>query len=183
MNTELQGVSSRYAEAVIELAEQQGPEAADLVLAELHAINQVMGSDRDTTVIINHPSIPPEQKKAFLNSLFGGKLSDVSDRLINLLADKRRLDILPFIESNYQRLLNERKNVVSADLVCSEQLADDSIANIKAQLTEHLGKKLDLNVSVDQSLIGGVVLKLGDQVIDGSLRGRLNQIEKTLLAV
>jgi len=142
-----------------------------------------MGSDRDTTVIINHPSIPPEQKKAFLNSLFGGKLSDVSDRLINLLADKRRLDILPFIESNYQRLLNERKNVVSADLVCSEQLADDSIANIKAQLTEHLGKKLDLNVSVYPSLIGGVVLKLGDQVIDGSLRGRLNQIEKTLLAV
>lgn len=183
MNTELQGVSSRYAEAVIELAEQQGQEAADLVLAELHAINQVMGSDRDTTVIINHPSIPPEQKKAFLNSLFGGKLSDVSDRLINLLADKRRLDILPFIESNYQRLLNERKNVVSADLVCSEQLPDDSIANIKAQLTEHLGKKLDLNVSVDPSLIGGVVLKLGDQVIDGSLRGRLNQIEKTLLAV
>ena len=110
-------------------------------------------------------------------------MSDVSDRLINLLADKRRLDILPFIESNYQLLLNERKNVVSADLVCSEQLADDSIANIKAQLTEHLGKKLDLNVSVDPSLIGGVVLKLGDQVIDGSLRGRLNQIEKTLLAV
>jgi F-type H+-transporting ATPase subunit delta len=57
------------------------------------------------------------------------------------------------------------------------------VANIKAQLTEHLGKRLELDVKVDPSLIGGVVLRLGDQVIDGSLSGRLRAIEAALLAV
>jgi F-type H+-transporting ATPase subunit delta len=62
-------------------------------------------------------------------------------------------------------------------------LSDSAIADIKARLTEHLGKKLELEVKVDSSLIGGVVLRLGDQVIDGSLKGKLQSIERALLSV
>ncbi|MBA3992408.1 MAG: ATP synthase F1 subunit delta, partial [Cyanobacteria bacterium DS2.3.42] len=72
---------------------------------------------------------------------------------------------------------------VSASLVSSEKLSDEAVANIKARLTEHLGKRLELEVKVDPSLIGGVVLRLGDQVIDGSLKGQLKAIEKALMAV
>ena len=99
------------------------------------------------------------------------------------MADKRRLELLPFIESSYRSLLNAKKNILAATLSCSEPLADSSVANIKAQLTEHLGKKLELEVKVDPSLIGGVVLKIGDQVIDGSLKGKLKSIEKALISV
>lgn len=181
MNTELQGIASAYAEAVIQLAAQSQQE--DLVATDLKLINDVFKSDRDMTVVINHPAIQAAQKKEMLNKVFSGKISVLSDNLLNLLADKRRLDLLPFIESGYRTLLNKRKNVVSASLVCSEPLADGNVANIKAQLTEHLGKRLELDVKVDPSLIGGVVLRLGDQVIDGSLSGRLRAIEAALLAV
>jgi F-type H+-transporting ATPase subunit delta len=181
MNIELQSVANRYAEAVIELAVREQQE--EMVLNEIKAINSVLGADRDTTVILNHPSIPKEQKKAFLNSLFGDKLSGLTGRLLNLLADRGRLDILPFVERAYHELLNSKKNISSASLVCSEALPEISVQNIRAQLTEHLGKKLELNVSVDPSLIGGVILKIGDQVIDGSLKGRLDALEKALLAV
>ena len=62
-------------------------------------------------------------------------------------------------------------------------LSESDVANVKARLTEHLGKRLELEMSVDQSLIGGFILRLGDQVIDGSLKGKLRAIEKTLMAV
>lgn len=181
MNTELQGIAGAYAEAVLELATQNGQE--ELVLNELKLINEVFSADRDMTVVLNHPAVQAAQKKEMLNKVFSGKVSILTDNLLNLLADKRRLDILPFIETGYRALLNKRKNVVSASLVCSEPLAESNVANIKAQLTEHLGKRLELDVQVDKSLIGGVVLRLGDQVIDGSLSGRLKAIEAALLAV
>ncbi|MBK9617891.1 MAG: ATP synthase F1 subunit delta [Candidatus Obscuribacter sp.] len=181
MNTELQGIAVNYSEAVMELA--QAAHIEEKVLTELKAINEVVASDRDMTIVLSHPSISASDKKKFLNSLFQGKLSELSENLLNLLADKRRLDLLPFIESGYRTLLNKNKNILAASLSCSEPLAESSIANIKSQLTEHLGKKLELDVKVDPSLIGGVVLKIGDQVIDGSLKGKLKSIEKALLSV
>ncbi len=181
MNTELQGIASSYAEAVLDLSSKNAQE--ENVLDELKMVNTVFASDKDMSIIINHPAIRATQKKEILRTVFSGKVSVLTENLINLLADKRRLDLLPFIESGYRELLNKRKNVVSALLTCSETMADANVANIKAQLTEHLGKRLELEVKVDPSLIGGVVLRLGDQVIDGSLNGRLKALEKALMAV
>jgi F-type H+-transporting ATPase subunit delta len=181
MNTELQGIASKYSEAVLELAVNLKQE--EKVLNEIKLIAEVIASDREMTIIINHPSIDAAEKKEFLNSLFAGKISELSANLIGLLADKRRLDLIPFIEISYRELLNKRKNIVSATLSCSERLADSAVANIKAQLAEHLGKTLELEVKVDPTLIGGVVLRMGDQVIDGSLKGQLKALEKALLSV
>ncbi len=181
MNTELQGIAGAYAEAVLDLAAKNQEE--ETVLKELQLINVVFASDKDMQIVINHPAIRANQKKEVLKTVFSGKISILTDNLINLLADKRRLDLLPFIESGYRELLNQRKNIVSATLTCSEPMADNNVANIKAQLTEHLGKRLELEVKVDPSLIGGVVLRLGDQVIDGSLKGRLKALEKSLMNV
>jgi F-type H+-transporting ATPase subunit delta len=181
MNTELQGIASKYSEAMLELA--ISALAEDKVLDELKLIADVIASDHEMSIVINHPSIDAGEKKKFLSGLFEGKVSELSSNLIGLLADKRRLDLIPFIENSYRELLNKRKNIVSATLSCSERLPDSSVANIKAQLTEHLGKTLELEVKVDPSLIGGVVLRMGDQVIDGSLKGQLKALEKTLLSV
>lgn len=68
--------------------------------------------------------------------------------------------------------------MVGAVLTCAQKLNDSQIQDIKARLTEHLGKKLELDVEVDPSLIGGMILRLGDQVIDGSLKGKLQVVEK-----
>ncbi|MBS1990862.1 MAG: ATP synthase F1 subunit delta [Cyanobacteria bacterium SZAS LIN-3] len=181
MNTELQGIASKYAEAVLDLAGNLKSE--DRVLDEIKLVSDVIASDREMTIIINHPAIDSAEKKRFLSGLFEGKISELTANLIGLLADKRRLDLIPFIETGYRELLNKRKNIVSASLVCAERLADTQVANIKAQLAEHLGKTLELEVRVDPSLIGGVVLKMGDQVIDGSLNGQLKALEKQLLSV
>ncbi len=183
MRTELQGVAAQYAEAALDLAVAQGGDTPEAVDRDLHLLNQLIESDRQFATVLELPSVNAEQKKELLKTVLKGQVNELTLRLLDLLADKRRLEILGPLEHQYKEMLNEKNNLVSASLVSSEKLSDEAVANIKARLTEHLGKRLELDVKVDPSLIGGVVLRLGDQVIDGSLKGQLKAIEKALLAV
>ncbi len=187
MKGELEAVAAQYAEAALELAEKtDGPNnfaASDRVLADLVGINEVIAQNPDLAIVLNHPAIEADKKSALLLKTFEGKLSDITERLLKLLAERRRLDIIKPLEEKLTTLLRARKNIVSAKLTSSKELSPNEIADIKARLTEHLGKKLELEVEIDKSLLGGVVLRLGDQVIDGSLKGKLATVEKELLAV
>lgn len=183
MKGELAAVAAQYAEAVLELAEKTGAGTDEKVLEDLKAINEVLAQSPDLVVILNHPAVDGEKKSELLLKAFEGKINDVTQRLLRLLSDRRRLDILKPLEERYAEILRAKKNIVSARLTSSKALSQSEVADIKARLTEHLGKKLELEVEVDKSLLGGVVLRLGDQVIDGSLKGKLAVIEKELTAV
>ena len=183
MRTELRGVAAQYAEAALDLASAVGGDVADAVGRDLLLINQLIEKDRQFATVLELPSVNAEEKKELLKTVLKGKVHDLTLQLLDLLADKRRLEILGPLEHSYREMLNAKNNLVSASLVSSEKLSDEAVANIKARLTEHLGKRLELDVQVDPSLIGGVVLRLGDQVIDGSLKGQLKAIEKALMAV
>ena len=184
MKTERSMVAAKYAEAVRDLAFKEGGDSlADTVLVDLKLVNDVITSYPTFQQILDHPSITAEDKRAAIVKAFSGKVSDLSLRLFELLLDKRRLNLLPFIEKQYHELLNEHKRILSANLISAEPINEKAVADIKARLTEHLGKKLELAVEVDPSLIGGLVLRLGDQVLDGSLKGKLRNLERTLLSV
>ena len=188
MKGELAAIAAQYAEAALELAETADGGSisggvADTVAKDLIGINAVLSNAPDLGLVLNHPALSPKEKSDLLLKTFEGRVHDLTFRLLNLLNDRRRLELLPELEDEYLKLLRERKNIVSARLVCAEALSDSEVADIKARLTEHLGKKLELTVEVDESLLGGAVLRLGDQVIDGSLRGKLQSIGKSLLAV
>lgn len=189
MKGELAAVASQYAEATLELAEAadsgQGAAGttAQRVLEDLKAIREVFEKTEELNLVLRHPAVPAENKKALLIKTFEGKVSDITLRLLHLLADRRRVEIIEAVEEKYEELIRIRQNIVRAELFCSEPLSQADIADIKARLTEHLGKRLELQVEVDRSLLGGLVLKIGDQVIDGSLKGKLQEIEKELTAV
>lgn len=184
MKTEQSVIAAPYAEALLKLAHQEGGDKlGDAVLTDLTLMNAVMSSSPDFEKILDHPSIPLEEKRKAIVATFKPKVSELSLRLVELLLDKRRMGLLRSIENQYQELMNSYKNIAKADLICAEPLTDKAIADIKARLTEHVGKKLDMTVKVDPSLIGGVVLRMGDQVMDGSLRGKLRNLERTLLSV
>jgi F-type H+-transporting ATPase subunit delta len=183
MKTETSTVASHYADAILQLAFQEGGPLADTVMTDLTTIAEAFRSSPELNLVLEHPSIPTEEKRKILVELFSGRIQDLSLRLLELLLDKRRITLAPAIEHEYHALLNARKNIVSASLVCADKLSESAVADIKARLTEHVGSNLELTVNVDPSLIGGVVLKLGDQVIDGSLKGKLASLERMLLSV
>lgn len=187
MKGELEAVAAQYAEAALELAEKEDGKdkfvASDRVLADLIGINEVIAKNPDFATVLNHPAVEAPKKLELLLKTFEGKLSDITMRLLRLVSERGRIEILKSLEEKYAQLLRDRKNIIGAKLTSSKELSPSEIADIKARLTEHLGKKLELEVIIDKSLLGGVILRLGDQVIDGSLKGKLAVVEKELLAV
>jgi len=175
-------VGERYAKALIELA-LTNELVANSIASDLEAINETINTNPDLKNSLDHPSYSATQKRALLKEIFMGQVQELTLRLLDLLVNRRRLDLLPAIEYSYRNLLNEKRNVVTAQLISSEKLSENNLADIKARLNEYLGKNLSLETIIDPSLIAGFVLRIGDQVIDGSLKGRLNNIEKVLLSV
>jgi F-type H+-transporting ATPase subunit delta len=184
MKGALASVAAQYAEAALSFAEDSEDKTTPVkVLNDLAGIKEVFGQTPELDMVLRNPSIPSADKKNLLIKTFQGKIHEVTLRLVELLVDRRRLDLIDSVESKFRDLVRERQNIVSASLTSSQELTQGEIADIKARLTEHLGKKLELDVKIDKSLLGGVVLRLGDQVIDGSLKGKLATLEKQLLSV
>lgn len=175
-------VGDRYAKALIELS-SAGISISNSIADDLKLVTETIENSHELKAALEHPSYSTNQKIAVLDKLFKGKVQDLTLRLLNLLANRRRLELLPAIRDSYHRLLNEKQNIVTARLISSEALSPSNLADIKARLNEYLGKNLILETAIDPSLIAGFILRIGDQVIDGSLKGRLNNLEKVLLSV
>lgn len=181
MKTEFERVASQYANALLQIAESKKCE--DRLLSDLVLVNQVLKADPDFEVVLKLPSVSSKEKKELLSSVFKGILDETTENLLGLLCEKGRLLVLSAIEEQYKNLLNTRKNIATGTLICAEELDNIKLASIKTKLSEKLSKHLDLQVTVDKSLIGGYILQIGDKVIDGSLKGRLQAVEKQLLSV
>lgn len=181
MKSDMSGVATQYAQAVFELAEKEGK--TDRVLGDIQAINLEISSTPDLAAIVKNPVVPATAKKEVLIAFFKPKCDDLTMRLVEMLADRRRLKALSALETAYQQLVRDKKGIVVGTLISAEPLDDRERAHLESELRQKLGKQLELNLQVDSSLIGGYVLRIGDQVIDGSLKGRLQAIERSLLSV
>jgi F-type H+-transporting ATPase subunit delta len=181
MKTDLAAVAGQYADAILQLASESG--ADKTVLDNLKTINQVISQTSDLEIVLRHPSVNAQEKKQLIISIFGGKVHELTLRLLEMLTDRRRLDTLPALEREYEKLWRVKQNIVAGTLVYAEKPDAKTLQQIKEKLAKQLGKTLELDEKEDKSLIGGYVLQLGDQVIDGSLKGRLQTIEKALLSV
>jgi F-type H+-transporting ATPase subunit delta len=181
MSAHLATIAAHYANAVMQLAIDSGVDKT--VLEDLKSVRQVVSQTKDFEIVLQHPSVAPQEKKQLIISIFGGRVHDLTLRLLELLADRRRLELIEYIEREYQKLWREKQNIVAGTLLYAEKPDAALLAEIKAKLQKKLGKTLELDEKEDKSLIGGFTLRLGDQVIDGSLKGRLQAIEKALLAV
>ena len=109
-----------------------------------------------------------------------GRLSAEAENLVRVLADNRRLEVLPEIASQYEVLRNERQGVVEAEILSALPLQDSQLESLVARLEAHTGKRVKPQVSVDQELIAGVRVLIGDKVIDGSVRAQLQALEAAL---
>jgi F-type H+-transporting ATPase subunit delta len=181
MRTDLVAVASGYAEAIMQLAAESS--ADKTVLEDLKGVNQVVASTSELEVVLRHPAVNSVEKKQLIISIFGGKVHELTLRLLEMLTERRRLELLPYIQRHVENIWRAKQNIVAGTLVYAEKPDPKTLQEIKDKLQKQLGKTLELSEKEDKSLIGGYLLQIGDQVIDGSLKGRLQQIEKALLSV
>lgn len=180
MKSEDRSSAIQYANALLQLTEEKGD--PKVVLENLQVLRNVFLDDQELMVLFKHPAIAASKKLEFLKEASAG-LDELTAQLLQLLCERRKLHLVPAIMEQFYQLLLAKYNRVVGTLTSAEPISDEDVASIKKKLEERLQKTVQLSVNVDKSLIGGYMLKVGDEVIDGSLKGRLQSIEKILLSV
>jgi F-type H+-transporting ATPase subunit delta len=171
-------VGSRYAEALYAIAEREN--AVDAIEQELTAVGAIVRENRDLQKVLYHPRITAEDKKSLLSELLSEKVSAVTMEFLKLLVDRQREQFLSDIVEHYINLANKARNISEAKIVSAIELTSEEKKDLDALLDKITGKKVETSFNVDPSLIGGVVVRIGDRVIDGSIRTRLATLREYL---
>lgn len=174
-------IASRYATAAFRLAQAEGgdiPAKRGQVLKDLRAMLDVCPALES---VFKSPVITVAEKKSILSTLLDRVEADRMTRnFCYLLADKERLAFFRAIVQAYETRLDEAQGVIRGKLTTAVALSADRQAAIKADLVEKAGgKEIELSFAVDQAILGGVVLKIGDRVLDASLRAQLEILRET----
>jgi F-type H+-transporting ATPase subunit delta len=169
----------RYAEAVFELAERDN--ALDRWHDDLRMAAEV-AADPDVSRLVDSPRVPMEEREDALQKAFGSQLAPAAFNLVRLLARRQKLELLGPIAAEYQRLLNQRRGVVPAVITSARPLSADEDRAIRDRVAAMTGATLDVTTAIDPALIGGLTVRIGDRLIDASVRGRLERLREQLLA-
>ncbi len=171
-------VARRYAQALTEEAQSTG--ALDASDADVALIAETLEGSRDLRMALTSPIISHDKKLAILERLFEGKVSDLTLRFLRLLVTKQRDGQIPSILDAYRQLRDERTGTVEALIRTAAPLSPDEAERLKAVLEARSGSTVRMDLRVDPSLIGGLVVRLGDIVFDRSVKHQLETLRGQL---
>ena len=172
-------LASTYAQAIFELA--RDADKLDSVERELLAVTKALDEHEELASLLYHPRVPTAAKKDTINKVFGAELSELVRNFILLLIDKRRETSLVGIVREYVASANEARNIIEAVVTTAHPLGDTEREQLVAKLGKVTGKSVILKPLIDPTIIGGVVVQVGDKLIDGSIARQLKAMEKALL--
>ena len=173
------GVSGRYATALFELAREE--KSIDAVRADLDKFEAMLADSADLKRLVRSPVFSAgEQSKALAAVLEKAGIAGVSANFLKVLTANRRLFAVADVIRAFRALVARFKGEATADVTVAEALSDKNLDALKPALKTVTGKDVALNVKVDPSIIGGLVVKLGSRMVDSSLRTKLNSIKHAM---
>ncbi|GGC91064.1 F0F1 ATP synthase subunit delta [Vreelandella lutescens] len=172
-------VARPYAKAAFEYArDHQALDAWSQALAMVSAIVK----DRQVTGLLGSPKLSSEQKANLLVEMLSDNADDAFKRFLTTLADQRRLTALAAVADQFEHLRAEYEQRIDVTVVSAYKLDSKQQTKLANALKKRLNREISITTQVDKTLIGGVILRAGDTVIDGSVRGRLNRLSEALTA-
>ena len=172
-------ISRRYARALLLIGKDDGK--AEIYKQELDTIAKLVENEKGLELALTNPLYNAVARKKVLQLVVEKlNLSKAMKSFLFLLFDKGRIGFLGTINEFYQKLADELKNVARASLVSATEISVETVEKIRATLSKMTGKDIVLDVKVDQSLIGGVVSRIGDLVLDGSIKTQLLNMRESL---
>ena len=170
-------IARPYADAVF----RRAVETASLdQWSDMLALLGVIMADNRMLGLVSNPRLDREQLAELILEVAGDRLSAEGANLVRLLADNDRLAVAPDLAALYEELKQAHEHTIDVDVTSAFPLDDQQIQILAAALKRHLGRDIHITSSQDESLIGGVRIRAGDLVIDGSVRGRLAQLATEL---
>ena len=172
-------IARRYAKALLLIGKDDGQ--AETYREELNGFAELFANEEELSQAVNNPLYDAAGRKRVLEAVIEkGKLSKVMQSFFLLLFDKGRFSFLGAINDFYQQMADELKGIARASLVSATSLNDETVEKITQALSQKTGKQVILDVEQDPSLIGGIVTRIGDLVLDGSVKTQLFNMREQL---
>lgn len=174
-------IAKRYGTALYELAVETNQVV--FFKEQLQWMKQVFHDEKDFTNLLNHPKVIADDKIAMVENVFEGKISkEILGLLVVSINKGRASNLLDIIDYCINEINNFEGNA-KAYVTSSTSLSDKQVEDIKKRLEETTNKKIILKLNVDESLIGGLIIRIGDRIVDNSIRGKIEAISKELYAM
>ncbi len=182
-DTPVSGVAGRYASALFSLA--QDNRRTDVVARSLEKLDGLIAQSPDLERLVRSPVFSAKDQLKALDAIFARVGVDgVAANFVRLVTAKRRLFSLRAMIAAYRKLYDESRGVTRAEVTSASALTGDNLAALKDQLKAASGgKEVDLDVKIDPSIIGGLIVRLGSRMVDGSLKTKLNAIRLAMKEV
>jgi F-type H+-transporting ATPase subunit delta len=173
-------LAGRYAKSLMDIAVEQN--AVEQLYTDAQGLAAMFNSSAELVTVVKSPIIKGDKKTAIFNALIGGKVNVIMDKFINLIIDKGREPFLPEIMASFISLYKVRNNIVPVKLTTAHPLDDASKTALADKITKQLGgAKVDLQLIVDEALVGGFVLEANNKLFDASVARDLRDIKKQFL--
>ncbi|HUG30675.1 MAG TPA: ATP synthase F1 subunit delta [Candidatus Limnocylindria bacterium] len=169
----------RYAEAAFELATRD--DALDAYGDGFDLAASMLAGD-DVLSILRNPARPLSERIELVDTLLAKRVPDPVRKLVGLLVQRGKVDSLPNVVAEYRRLLNKERGVVEAVATTAVALDASETKALASKVAKMTGRTVDLRVEVDEALIGGLTVRVGDTLYDASVRGRLERLRERLVA-
>ena len=166
----------RYAKAILNLSKDSKQESK--VYGDMILIAKTIAENRDLDAILRSPIIKIETKRKILNSLFKGKVNSITLGLFHLLEDNRRMDLLKVVSKKYAIIYDHLKHIEVAKVTTAVPITKEIEKQVMSKIVEITGNKATLENSVNPSILGGFILRVGDVQYDASISNHLNELRK-----
>ena len=175
-----ESLATGYAQALFEVASKRG--GADDIEKDLEGIKEILESNKEFRDILYHPSITKTDKKDIINKTIGHQCSSKWVRnLLYILIDKRREKILDFLPDVFKGVAGQIRGVVSVKVQTAFPLTGTRRVKLKENIEKLTKKKVELETEVNKEIIGGMIIRIENKIIDGSITNHLKNLKKNLL--
>ncbi|HIZ27885.1 MAG TPA: ATP synthase F1 subunit delta [Candidatus Adamsella sp.] len=172
-------VSQRYCDALFELAKND--EDLNLFKHDLNVVEETFKENKEFLDVMEHPTISKADKKDIMNAVFEGKVAQNILNFLDLLVDRNRMFAFFAIVHLFNNKFNKKRNIMCVEVVSAIEIDDEIKNKLIRKLESIYQKNVCLDVSTDKDIIAGMILKIGDNVIDGSVRTKLEKMKRQLI--
>lgn len=169
-----------YAKSVLDLANAKGQ--AEQVGAELADLRQVLLENRSFQTFLEDPAVGHEQRARAVNQIFAGRVSPLVKNLLGVMNNKGRLGLLGAVCDAYDDLLEQQLGKIEVDITVASRLSGEQLETVRQRISAALKRDAVVHQYVDESIIGGIIIRVQDQLIDGSVRNQLQAVRRKMLA-
>jgi len=175
-------IAVRYALAVFELAQDQGQ--LDKLESDIQNLKGALAESVDLVSLINSPVYSRDaQSKAILAIASRMKLSKIMSNVLGLMASKRRLFVVPSLLDRLSSIIADHKGELSAEVTSAKALTKAQSEKLSKMIAARVGKAVKINATINEDIIGGLVVKVGSKMIDTSIRSKLNSLQNVMKEV